>query len=81
MTAHLEALDLWEIVEEDYEVPPLGDNPSINQMKIHRERKTKKAKAKACLFSAVSSSILTIIMQIESAATIWEHLKNEYQGN
>ena len=83
MTTHLEALDLWEAVEEDYEVPPLVDNPSINQMKIHRERKTKKAKAKAkaCLFSAVSPSILNRIMQIESAATIWEHLKNEYQGN
>nr|CAN65499.1 hypothetical protein VITISV_010671 [Vitis vinifera] len=68
MAVHLKALDLWETVEEDYEVLPLGDNPSINQMKIHRERKTMKAKAKACLFST-------------SAVTIWEHLKNEYQGN
>ncbi|KAL6314039.1 hypothetical protein AAG906_011774 [Vitis piasezkii] len=65
MIVHLEALDLWEVVEEDYEVPPLVDNPSINQMKIHRERKTRKAKAKACLFSAVSPSILTRIMQME----------------
>ena len=81
MTVHLEALDLWEAVEEDYEVPPLGDNPSINQMKIHRERKTRKAKAKACLFYAVSPSILTRIMQMESAAAIWEYLKNEYQEN
>ena len=50
-------------------------------MKIHRERKTRKAKAKACLFSAVSPSILTRIMQMEFAAEIWEYLKNEYQGN
>ena len=78
MTVHLEALDLWGSVEEDYEVPSLGDNPSINQMNIHRERKTRKAKAKACLFSVVSPSILTRIMQIESAAAIWEYLKNEY---
>ena len=42
MIVHLEALDLWEAIEEDYEVPPLGDNPSINQMKIHREIKTRK---------------------------------------
>ncbi|PHT47910.1 hypothetical protein CQW23_12118 [Capsicum baccatum] len=30
MTVHLEALDLWEAVEveEDYEVTPLGDNPT-----------------------------------------------------
>ena len=81
MTVHLEALDLWEAVEEYYEVPPLGDNPSINQMKIHMERKTRKTKAKACLFSVVSPSILTRIMQMEYAVTIWEYLKNEYQGN
>ena len=62
MAVHLKALDLWETVEEDYEVLPLGDNPSINQMKIHRERKTRKTKAKACLFYAVSPSILTRIM-------------------
>ena len=81
MTVHLEALDLWEAVEEYYEVPPLGDNPSINQMKIHMERKARKTKAKACLFSTVSRSILTRIMQMEYAVTIWEYLKNEYQGN
>ena len=71
MTVHLEALYIWEVVEKDYEVPPLGDNPSINQMKLHRERKTRKAKAKDCLFSAVAPSILTKIMQMEFAAAIW----------
>ena len=81
MTVHLEALDLWKVVEEDYGVPPLGDNPSINQMKIHKERKTRKAKDKGCLFFTISPSILTRIMQMESAAAIWEYLKNEYQGN
>uniref|UniRef100_A0A0V0HQR7 Putative ovule protein n=1 Tax=Solanum chacoense TaxID=4108 RepID=A0A0V0HQR7_SOLCH len=81
MTVHLEALDLWEAVEEDYEVTPLGDNPTMNQMKHHKEIKTRKAKAKACLFSAVSPSILTRIMQMKSAAEIWEYLKKEYQGN
>ncbi|XP_047270435.1 uncharacterized protein LOC107874030 [Capsicum annuum] len=64
---HLEALDLWKAVEEDYEVTPLGDNPTVNQMRHHKERKTRKVKAKACLFSAVSPSILTRIMQMKSA--------------
>ncbi|KAH0757857.1 hypothetical protein KY290_021350 [Solanum tuberosum] len=81
MTVHLEALDLWEVVEEDYEVTPLGDNPTMNQMKHHKENKTRKAKAKACLFSSVSPSILTKIMQMKSATEIWEYLKKEYQGN
>ncbi|RDY12799.1 hypothetical protein CR513_02356, partial [Mucuna pruriens] len=28
---YLEALDLWEAVEEDYEVPPLPDNPAMEE--------------------------------------------------
>ncbi|XP_016579127.2 uncharacterized protein LOC107876789 [Capsicum annuum] len=52
MTVHIEALDLWKAVKEDYEVTPLGDNPTVNQIRHHKERKTRKAKAKECLFSA-----------------------------
>ncbi|KAJ8747411.1 hypothetical protein K2173_013015 [Erythroxylum novogranatense] len=65
MTVHLEALDLWEAVEEDYDVTPLPANPT----------------AKACLFSAVTSTIFTIIMNISSAKDIWDYLKKEYEGN
>ncbi|RVW82656.1 Retrovirus-related Pol polyprotein from transposon RE1 [Vitis vinifera] len=81
MTIHLQALDVWEAIEEDYEISPLGANPTMAQMKNHKEKKTRKAKAKACLFSAVSPLILTRIMQLESAAEIWKHLQEEYQGN
>ncbi|KAL6332184.1 hypothetical protein AAG906_001898 [Vitis piasezkii] len=65
MIVHLQALDVWEAVEENYEVPPLGANPTVAQMKLHKERKTRKAKAKACLFVVVSPSILIKIMKIE----------------
>ncbi|RVW46097.1 Retrovirus-related Pol polyprotein from transposon RE1 [Vitis vinifera] len=81
MTVHLQALDVWEAIEEDYEISPLGANPTVAQMKNHKEKKTRKAKAKACLFSAVSPLILTRIMQLESAAEIWKHLREKYQGN
>ncbi|RVW83003.1 hypothetical protein CK203_042428 [Vitis vinifera] len=81
MTVHLQALDVWEAMEENYEVPPLGPNPTVAQMKLHKERKTRKAKAKACLFAAVSPSIFIKIMKINSAAEIWEYLKEEYKGN
>ncbi|PHU17439.1 hypothetical protein BC332_13134 [Capsicum chinense] len=58
MTVYLEALDLWEKieVEEDYEVTPLGDNSTVNQMRHHKERKTRKAKAKTCRFSEIPRS-------------------------
>ena len=29
MTVHLQALDVWEAIEEDYEIPPLGANPTV----------------------------------------------------
>ena len=70
MTVHLHALDVWEAIEEDYEISPLGANPTMAQMKYHKEKKTRKAKAKAYLFFAASPLILTKIMQLESAAKI-----------
>jgi hypothetical protein len=81
MTVHLEALDLWEAVEENYVVPDLPANPTISQLKIHKEKKTRKSKAKACLYAAVSNTVFTRIMNLDSAKGIWDYLKKEYQGN
>ncbi|XP_070056733.1 uncharacterized protein [Nicotiana tomentosiformis] len=53
MKTYLDALDIWEAVEEDYEAPPLPNNQTI---KNHNDRKTRKSKAKACLFSAPKPS-------------------------
>ncbi|XP_057444967.1 uncharacterized protein LOC130737228 [Lotus japonicus] len=81
MESYLEALDLWEAVEEDYEIDPLPNNPTVAQMKNHKERKTKKAKAKACLFAGVSKTIFTRIMTLQTASEIWNYLKEEYAGD
>ncbi|XP_052198262.1 uncharacterized protein LOC127805549 [Diospyros lotus] len=81
MKVHLKALDLWEAVEEDYVVTDLSVNPTVNQIKIHKERKTRKAKAMAYLYAAISPNIFTKIMNLSSAKAIWDHLKEEYQGN
>jgi hypothetical protein len=81
MTVHLEALDLWEAVEENYVVPDLSANPTIAQLKIHKEKKTRKSKAKTCLYAAVSNTVFTRIMNLDSAKGIWDYLKKEYQGN
>ena len=62
MESYLEALDLWEAVEEDYDVPPLPDNPTMAQLKYHKEKKTRQAKAKSILFSGVSQIVFTRIM-------------------
>ena len=81
MTVHLEALDLWEAVEENYIVLDLPTNPIIAQLKIHKEKKTRKSKAKACLDAAVSNTLFIRIMNLDSAKCIWDYLKKEYKGN
>ena len=40
METYVEALDLWEAIEEDYDVLSLTDNPTMNQIRIHKEKKT-----------------------------------------
>ncbi|KAG6492793.1 hypothetical protein ZIOFF_047760 [Zingiber officinale] len=44
MSAFMEGNDLWEAVKDDYEVTPLPDNPTINQIWLHKESITRKAK-------------------------------------
>jgi len=46
---YLEALDLWEAVEEDYEIPALPNNPTMAQVKSQKKKKTKKIKGKGVL--------------------------------
>ncbi|RHN67383.1 hypothetical protein MtrunA17_Chr3g0102151 [Medicago truncatula] len=81
MEAYLDTHDLWEAVEDDYEVEPLPDNPTLAQIRNHKERKQRKSKAKSYLFSAVSEAIFTRIMALKSAKAIWDFLKQEYEGN
>ena len=50
MTIHLQALDVWETVEEDYKIPPLRDNPTMTHMKIHKEKKMRKASQDLFIF-------------------------------
>lgn len=47
METYLDTLDIWEAVEEDYEISVLPNNPTIAQIKAQKEKKTKKSKAKA----------------------------------
>ena len=81
MKSYLDARDLWEAVEEDYEVLPLPDNTTINQIKNQKKRKMRKSKAKACLFVVVSSTIFIRIMSLKSTKAIWDYLKIKYEEN
>ena len=50
-------------------------------MKSYKEKKTRKAKAKSCLFAGVSATLFTQIMTLKTAKEIWEYLKKEYAGD
>ncbi|PKI47999.1 hypothetical protein CRG98_031592 [Punica granatum] len=64
MAAYMEGSDLWEAVEQDYEVPSLPDNLTMNQIRYHKERTTRKAKARSCLYAAISPIVFTRIMRL-----------------
>lgn len=55
--------------------------PHHGSNQIHKERKTKKSKAKATLFAAVSTTIFTRIMSLKTSKEVWDYLKEEYAGD
>ena len=51
------------------------------QVKAYKEKKTKKSKAKTCLFTTMSLMIFTRIMFLKTTKAIWDYLKEEYVGD
>ncbi|XP_047257590.1 uncharacterized protein LOC124889659 [Capsicum annuum] len=45
MKTYLDAMDMWEVVEEDYEITPLPENPTMAHIKNHKDKKTRKSKS------------------------------------
>ncbi|KAF2316800.1 hypothetical protein GH714_042141 [Hevea brasiliensis] len=81
MEAYMDACDRWEAVGEDYEIPPLLGNPTMAQIKNHKDKKTRKSKAKASLYATVSPTIFSRIMTLGSVKAVWDFLKEKYQGD
>ena len=67
METHLEALDLWEAMEEEYDVLVLPKNPTVAQMKSYQEKKTRKSKAKAVYLQQSLLLFFTRIMSLKTA--------------
>ncbi|KAA8545844.1 hypothetical protein F0562_020705 [Nyssa sinensis] len=81
MKTYLKALNLWEAVENDTDPAPLGDDPTIAQLKNYEEQKAKKPRALTCLHSALSETIFLSVMACETPKEIWEKLREEYEGS
>ncbi|GMI71320.1 hypothetical protein HRI_000801300 [Hibiscus trionum] len=52
-----------------------------HKIKNHKEKRSRKSKARATLFAAVSSEIFLRIMTMKSTFEIWNFLKEEYEGD
>ncbi|KAG8473238.1 hypothetical protein CXB51_035235 [Gossypium anomalum] len=81
MKTYLQAHDLWSVIENDAEPPPLRANPTITQMRQHSEECAKKHKAMTCLQNGVSDVIFTRIMACDSPKQVWEKLNEEFMGS
>ena len=66
------------MVEVEKEVPPLGDNPTLNLTRAHEEEKTKALRALSVIQAAVSELIFIRIMDCETAKEAWDKLKEMY---
>lgn len=78
MRTYLRAYDLWEVVEVGGATNPLPNNPTMAQIKNHREEVSKKFKALSCIPSALSEVIFTRVMANETAKEAWDQLKEEF---
>ncbi|XP_055806936.1 uncharacterized protein LOC129875694 [Solanum dulcamara] len=81
MKAYFKALSLWKTIEREDDLPPLGPNLTVAQMKIYKDAKSRKSKALTCLHSALSDMIFTRIMTFETPKEAWEKLKDEFDGS
>ncbi|XP_060670220.1 uncharacterized protein LOC132800479 [Ziziphus jujuba] len=81
MQAYLEALNLWEAVEQDTDPPSLSDNPTLVQIKRQEELIQRKPKALTCIHQAVINAVFTRIINIKSPKEVWNKLKLEFEGN
>ncbi|XP_040938122.1 uncharacterized protein [Gossypium hirsutum] len=81
MKIYLQAQDLWSVVKNDFEPPPLRANPIIAQMRQHAEESTKKHKALVCLQNGVTDVIFTRIMACSTPKEVWERLKENFMGS
>lgn len=81
MKTYLKVLNLWETIESEVDPPPLGPNPTVAQMKIYEDAKSRKLETLTCLHSALSEVIFTRIMARETPKEAWEKLREEFDGS
>lgn len=54
MKAYLKGLGLWQSVEDNRGIQPLGDNLTLNQMRSHTEEEAKAPRDLSLIHAAIS---------------------------
>ncbi|XP_031256699.1 uncharacterized protein LOC116114705 [Pistacia vera] len=81
MKTYLRGHGLWQYVEEEKQVPYLGPNPTLNQMRVYEEEAAKAPRALSCIHSTVTDQVLSRIMACETPKQAWDTLKEEFGGS
>ncbi|XP_031262243.1 uncharacterized protein LOC116120431 [Pistacia vera] len=81
MKAFLRGQRLWQYMEENKQPPPLGQNPTLNQMRLHEEETTKAPRALSHIHAAVTDLVFTRIMAYKNPKEAWDKLRKEYMGS
>ncbi|RVW71157.1 hypothetical protein CK203_059823 [Vitis vinifera] len=81
MKAYLRGLGLWQWVEIERQIQPLGNNPTLNQIRAHEEEEAKAPRALSYIHVVVLEPIFTRIMACETPKEAWDKLKEMYLGS
>ncbi|XP_031283011.1 uncharacterized protein LOC116141671 [Pistacia vera] len=81
MKAFLRGQGLWQYVEENRQLPHLGPNPTLNQIRMHEEEVAKASRTLSHIHAVVTDLVFTRIMAHETPKEAWDKLREEYTGS
>ncbi|XP_031283970.1 uncharacterized protein LOC116142693 [Pistacia vera] len=81
MKTYLRGHSLWQYVEEERQIPQLGANPTLNQIRIHEEEVANAPRALSCIHSTVTDQVFSRIMACDTPKEAWDKLKEEFRGS
>lgn len=80
MENFLRSKEYWNLIEQGIPIAEAGVELTEGQKKVIEDAKLKDLKVKNYLFQAIDRSVLETILNKDTAKTIWDSLKQKYQG-
>ncbi|XP_039054523.1 uncharacterized protein LOC120196917 [Hibiscus syriacus] len=80
MKVYLRFLGLWRVVETDEDPPALRPNPTLAQLKAYDEEMLKNYRTLTRIHSGQADHIFACIMDLETPKSVWDKLKETYEG-